>query len=72
MFDKLNNKYMIFFDWILAIGTLLYAVYLISSSGYSGYNIAMLIFGILACVMAYYRPANIMKGVLKRSLVKRK
>jgi hypothetical protein len=71
MIDKLNNKYMILFDCILALAIIAYALYSFNYEGYSHSSLIMIISGILGCVMAYYRPTKLMKGFLKKSLVKR-
>ena len=71
MIDKLNSKYMVLFDWILALATVFYGAHLMMTNGYSHYSLLVLIFGFLGCLLAYFRPANLMKSAIKRSLVKR-
>jgi hypothetical protein len=71
MLNKLNSKYMIAFDWLLAISVIFYAIYKINIDGYTFGTIALLFSGLIGCVFAHYRPVNILKHSIKKSIVKR-
>lgn len=72
MLDKLNNKYIIAFDWLLALSAIAYGFYCISIESYSHMSALIILSGILGCFMAYFRPVNMLKYAIKKSLIKRK
>ena len=69
--DSFNSPLMIFFDWALAFASIAYGIYLISSDNNDIWSYLLVGCGLIACVFAYLRPANIVKNSLRNRLVKR-
>lgn len=67
--SSLNSIYMKAFDWILALSTTAYGVYLLSNNGINTLSSIVLISGLIGFVLAYFRPSELMEKWVKTKIM---
>lgn len=66
--NVLNSKAVVIFDWVLALSTCMYGLFLMYDNYSSVWPYILLCSGFVGCALAYYRPVNILKNTIKKQL----